>query len=132
FGCGEAVVAAVADFDGVVVVEATRAAVGLPIRDRREAALNARPLGQRVTRAIRAAVALDVALRTPAVGVLRPGLGVGDVEVVRQLQVDLAAGLLQRLRPRLDVGDVAVTNTVDLDVVDAPRGELVRPRVDEG
>src|SRR5581483_3924397 len=50
---------------------------------------------------------------------------------VGQFQVDRAAGLPQCRGPRLDVRDVAGAHTVDLHVVHAPGGELVRPGVDE-
>src|SRR5205823_14373323 len=67
----------------------------------------------------------------PGVGELRRGRGAGDVQVVGQFEVDRAAGLPQRGRPRLDVRDVGEPDPVDLQVVGAPAGEQVRPRVDE-
>src|SRR6185312_735025 len=46
-------------------------------------------------------------------------------------EVDRASRLLQCGRPGLDVRDITRADAVDLDVVDAPGGELVRPGVDE-
>src|SRR5206468_10477629 len=91
------------------------------------------PVGEREAAAVRAgaAIALDVAAGAPAVGELLPRRRAADGEVVRQLQVHRAAGLPQRLGPRLDVRDVGQADAVDLQVVRAPRGEQVRPRVDE-
>src|SRR2546421_269389 len=77
------------------------------------------------------AVALDVALGTPAVGRLLPGAPVGERQVVGEREVDRPAGLPQRLVPRLYVGDVGGAYAVDLQVVHAPRGVEVRPRVHE-
>src|SRR5581483_9901271 len=132
FGRRQSVVRAVADLDRVVVVECAGAAVRLPVRDLGESGLHAVPAGQRVAAAAAfAVVALDVAAGAPAVRVLLPGGRGGDGQVVGQLQVDRPTGLPQRRRPRLDVGDVARADAVDLDVVHAPGGELIRPRVDE-
>src|SRR6202034_3940652 len=129
---GQPVVAPVADLQRVVVVERAATAVWLPRGDLVEPGLHVGPVGERVAGpAGLAAVALDVTAGAPPVGVLGPGRGVGDGQAVGQLKVNRATGLRQRGGPGLHVRDVERADAVELDVVHAPRGELVGPGVDE-
>ena len=129
---GEPVVAAVADLGGVVVVPAAVARVRLPAGGGVEPGRDVVPVGERVAAAVRSAVALDVAAGAPAVGERRPGGAVVDVQAVGQLKQDGATALVQRRRPGLNVRRVGRADAVQLQVVHAPGGELVRPGVDEG
>jgi hypothetical protein len=118
-----------ADLDRVVVVVGAGTAEWSPGGDLVKSGGNVGPAGQRI--ASRRAVALDVRAGAPAVGEPLPNPGVGDVEVVRQLEVDRTSRLDQGTRPSHHVGDVEAPDAIELDVVDAPGGELVGPGVDE-
>src|SRR5262249_40738870 len=123
---------AATDLDGVVVVPVPRSGELLPARGRVEPRGDRRPPGQRVPDAVglAGAVALHVALGTPAVGEVGPGAPAGEREVVGQREVHLRVDRADRLRPRLYVRGVLRTDTVDLQVVDAPRVVQLRERVD--
>src|SRR5207248_449605 len=101
-------------------------------RGRGEPAGDVRPVGQRVPDAVglARAVALDIALGTPAVGQVGPGGAVGDRQVVGQREVHLGGDRADRLGPRLYVRDVLRADAVDLQVVHAPGRVLLGERVD--
>ncbi|VXB33888.1 hypothetical protein MICRO8M_110314 [Microbacterium sp. 8M] len=131
---GEPVHLAVADVERVEVVPPrVRPGVAPPVGRTREQPCDVVPLGERDV----LAVALDIPFDPPPLGVLRPVVGIADVEGPGELEPDVVA--LQRLRPGLDVvprvdGQVADAGSrrhaVELQEVDAPRAEEVGDGVD--
>ena len=106
----------------------------MPFGNRREALLDVLVVGQRERAVSRLAfVALDVRTDLPLRGVFIERARERDGEApLGHIQLHRPPSLPDRRRPGLHVGRVRVGDAVELDVVDAPGGELADDRVDVG